>query len=369
MGAAGQERPHRGSLASLAPSELLMTTARLSEKAKVRLRSVAGIILSYGVAVGCLYWVFHNLPFHQVLHYMDHMDWWSVLAATLLNVVVYFCAAWEWQTLLLPLGRVSFWRTVQALFAGRFANDVLPVHAGYILRIYLVARWAGKSAALVIPSLLIERFLDSFWLVACIGTTPFFFPLPSAMIHTLEGLTAMVVVGAVGMVWIVRRSRKRTKAWVAPRLVRWVPVRKFMQLLTKLGEGLRGIAASGLLPVAVLLSLLKLTLQGVAFLVLLWGFGFTFPLWVRCIVFLICYVGISLPSTPASLGVFQLFCVTGLTFFGAPKPEATGFALLSFVILTVPLSICGFIAFAQSGLTFRQVRDQVADWKSAHRST
>jgi uncharacterized protein (TIRG00374 family) len=346
-----------------------MATGRLSEKAKVRLRSVAGVGLSYGVAVGCLYWVFHNLPFHQVLPYMDRLDWWSILAAALLNVVVYFCAALEWQTLLRPLGRISFWRTVQALFAGRFANDVLPVHAGYALRIFLVARWADKSAALVIPSLLIERFLDSFWLVASIGTTLFFFPLPPAVIHTMEGLTAAIVVGAAVSLWIVRRSRKRMKPGRPPRLVHWPPVRKLAQILRKFGEGLRGIAASGLLPVAVSLSILKLALQGLAFLVLLWGVGFTFPLWVSGILFLICYVGISLPSTPASLGVFQVFCVTGLTFFGIPKPEATGFALLSFVIVTVPLSLCGFIAFAQSGLTFRQVRRQVAAWKSARRAT
>ncbi|HYG34894.1 MAG TPA: hypothetical protein VEC99_08930, partial [Clostridia bacterium] len=95
-----------------------------------------------------------------------------------------------------------------------------------------------------------------------------------------------------------------------------------------------------------------------AFLAVLWAYGFELSIWVQVAVFLIACVGISLPSTPASAGVFQLFCVAGLTVFGVPKPAASAFSLLAFVVLTVPLSLAGFWALAQSGLKLRQIRDQ-----------
>jgi hypothetical protein len=43
-----------------------------------------------------------------------------------------------------------------------------------------------------------------------------------------------------------------------------------------------------------------------------------------------------------------------------PKPVASAFALLAFVVLTVPLSIAGFVALAKSGFTFTQLRRDVA---------
>ena len=79
-------------------------------------------------------------------------------------------------------------------------------------------------------------------------------------------------------------------------------------------------------------------------------------------VFLIAYVGLSMPSTPASVGVFQLFCIAGLEMFHVSKPVAAGFGFLAFVVMTVPLVIAGFIALAQSGFTLRQVRSE-AGWE------
>ncbi|MGH7968703.1 MAG: hypothetical protein ACREIC_08260, partial [Limisphaerales bacterium] len=69
------------------------------------------------------------------------------------------------------------------------------------------------------------------------------------------------------------------------------------------------------------------------------------------------------PSTPAGIGVFQLVCVAGLRFFGVPRPAASSFSLLAYIVLTAPLTIAGFFAAAQSGLTLAQIRREIAQWK------
>jgi uncharacterized membrane protein YbhN (UPF0104 family) len=78
------------------------------------------------------------------------------------------------------------------------------------------------------------------------------------------------------------------------------------------------------------ISLLKLALQALAFVAVLSAYDFGFSFWVKMTVFLVTYIGISVPSTPASLGVFQLFCTTGLMHFGIAKPVAGGFALVAY---------------------------------------
>ncbi|HSU53439.1 MAG TPA: lysylphosphatidylglycerol synthase transmembrane domain-containing protein, partial [Candidatus Dormibacteraeota bacterium] len=305
------------------------------------------LYLSYTFAAACLFWIFHNVPFGDVLRSITRINGWLVAVAVLFDLAVYLCAAWEWQLLLQPLGRLPFWRTAQALFAGRFANDVLPVHAGYIIRIYLVSRWLKQSISAILPSLFLERFFDGSLLVLCIGGSLLFFPLPPKLVRTGEILGALILVGGIALAFITWRRARTPKPEKQPA---WKVTRALSDFLQQITDGIRAVALPRLLLPAFALSVAKLLGQAAAFLLLLWSYGFSFPFWTSIIVFLVAYVGVSVPSTPAGAGVFQVFCVAGLRFFGIPKIEATSFALLSFVILTAPLAIAGFIAFAQTGL-------------------
>jgi uncharacterized protein (TIRG00374 family) len=309
-----------------------------------------------------LYWVFHGLPWSQVWSSFERVRWGWLPAAIGLELLVYFGASWEWQLLVRPAGRISLGQATQALFAGRFANDVLPLHAGYLLRLYLVSRWLEREVATVIPSLVIERLFDSLWLALCIGATVFFFPLPTNLSRVGAGLGAAIVGGAVLVLWLSLRESRPGAAGRRRRTWRWKPLRKAADFCERIANGLRSIGRSYILWTAFALSALKLILTALGFLFLLWSYGFAFPLVISLGVFLMAYVGISMPSTPASIGVFQLFCVEGLRFFGVAKPVASGFALLAFVAWTVPLTIGGFIALAQSGITWRQLR-QRSEWK------
>lgn len=320
-------------------------------------------LLGYAIAAGCLYWVFHNVPFAQVLRSILRIDWWWVPLAAALDLLVYACAAWEWQLLLKPAGHLSFGQTLKALLAGRFANDVLPVHAGYIIRVYLASAWTKATIAEVLPSLLIERLFDSFWLALGIGLTAFFFPLPSKLARTGEILGGFIVAGVAMITWTTFRKRKPRSTQRPARFSHSKTVLRLHSFLQRLAQGLRSIGRSNLILAALGLSIIKLIIQCLAFLALLHAYALQFSLWTQLAVFIIAYIGISMPSTPAGIGVFQLLCVAGLRFFGVPKPVASGFALLAYVVLTLPLAIAGLIAVTQSGLTLRSIRRQISQWK------
>ena len=321
-------------------------------------------LLSYGIAGGCLYWVFHDLQFSELARSFRAIIWWWILPAIILDLLSYVCAAWEWQLLLQPIGRLSLWQTTKAIFAGRFANDVLPVHAGYVIRVYLAARWLGRGLAAVIPSLLIERLFDGLWLAIGIGLVALFFPLPLQMARAGAVLGGVILAGALAVTWMIVRKKGEVPGQTAPAPTWGRPLRHLYFLFHDLENGIRSIGKSGLLLAALGLSVLKLVLQALSLIAVLQAYGFDFSVWVDLAVFMITYIGISLPSTPASLGVFQLFCVAGLCFFGVPKPIASSCALVAYLVLTAPLAIAGFVAVAQSGLTLRQVRQEIAQWKS-----
>ncbi|MGN6553296.1 MAG: lysylphosphatidylglycerol synthase transmembrane domain-containing protein [Verrucomicrobiota bacterium] len=317
-------------------------------------------VFSYGLTGACLYWVFHDLKLPELFQSFTDVKWWLIAPAIIFDLLVYVIAGWEWQILLRPVARLFVRQTTQAVFAGRFANDVLPVHVGYVVRLYLASRWARKPVACIVPSLLVERLFDGLWLALGIGLTAIFFPLPGRIAGVAKVWAAIIGIGVViGAVIVLRKGRGGSNQEFFRR--------KWLQKLFAFGglvaEEIRAIGRSHLVVAALALSLLKFVVQGMAFLFVLWAYGFQLPIEIQIVVFLIAYVGISMPSTPASVGVFQLFCVAALQLFQVPKPAATGFALLAFVVLTLPLSIAGCMALAQSGLTLHQVRSEAKQWR------
>ncbi len=354
---------------------------------------------SYGVGAACLVWIFHDVNFRELLRSLEQIRWGWVAPAVLLDLLAYVVVALEWQILLRPVGYLKLWRAIQAVFAGRLANDVLPVHAGYVIRILLAARWMGARVRNVIPSLLVERLCDGGWLALGIGVTAFFVPLPAEVLRTGEVLGG-VLAGGIGLIVLIllrsRRSgtarpghstggqnvssaglenldlqrpafeQRNSSRWLLPlanKFLHWRPVHKLVSFVEHLTFGVRDIGQSPYLLPIIGLAFLKLVVQALAFLSLLWAYRIELPFWVQAAVFLVACVGISLPSTPASAGVFQLFCVAGLQMFGVSKPVASGFALLAFVLLTLPLSVAGFFALAHSGMTLREAKEKALSWQ------
>lgn len=319
-------------------------------------------IVSYAIAAACLYWVFHDINLHDLLQPLREVRWWMIAPAVVLDLLVYVCGAWTWQLLLRPVGKASILHATQAVFAGRFANDVLPVHVGYVVRIFLMSRWLQTKFTSVVPSLLVERLLDGIWLALGIGIAAIFFPLPPKISHVAELWAGIIVFGLVIGTWIVFRKRSTTTQ-TSRGIYRWQWVQKVRDSGGHILDEVRKIGRSHVLFGALAVSLLKFFVQCLAFLLVLWAYGLRFPVQVQLAIFIVAYVGMSIPSTPASVGVFQLFCIAGLEVFHVAKPVATGFSLLAFVVLTLPLSIAGFIALGQSGVTLKQIKGEASSWR------
>ncbi|MFI5174362.1 MAG: hypothetical protein ACHQKY_05865, partial [Terriglobia bacterium] len=93
--------------------------------------------------------------------------------------------------------------------------------------------------------------------------------------------------------------------------------------------------------------------------------GLRLPWWTGAVVFLIVHLGTALPNAPANVGTYQFFTVVGLTLFGVDKTLATGFSVVVFILLTVPLWILGFFALSQTGMTLRTIRSEIAKSRPA----
>ena len=136
------------------------------------------------------------------------LDWWWVTAAVLCDLLVYVVHAWRWNILLEPVAKLRLWRTVQSIYVGLFANEVLPLRVGELIRCYLLAHWSGLNLSVVFASAAIEWLIDGFWLLAAfLIATIFVKKIPEDLTVVVVLVCALVAVGAVSLVWVVMHKQ------------------------------------------------------------------------------------------------------------------------------------------------------------------
>jgi glycosyltransferase 2 family protein len=315
-------------------------------------------ILVYTFAVACLVWVFHDVHPHQLLATMSIGNWWYVALAIVADISTYALQALRWKLLLAPVGRLSTLRATQGIYAGLFTNELVPLRVGELVRAFLVSGWLSSPFAAVLPSMVIERFLDALWLAIGIGFAAIFVPLPKDLIEAGNALGGVVLLASLLFLWIVFRKKKETDFPAhdsSPRVLRR-PLRFGRQLSC----GLADIGISYRLYLAALLSAAMLGFQTLALWFMMLACLIKLSIGAAAIVFLVIRLGTALPNAPANVGSFQFFTVLGLRLFGEEKTVAAGFSIVYFLALTVPLWVLGLLAISRSGLSLSTIRCEVA---------
>ncbi|HVZ59868.1 MAG TPA: lysylphosphatidylglycerol synthase transmembrane domain-containing protein [Terriglobales bacterium] len=307
-------------------------------------------ILGYLIAIGGMAWVLHDIRIGDVWPYMSNLKWRWILPAVGLDLLTYAMQGYRWELLLRQVGRLSPWKAAEAIYAGLFTNEVLPLRVGEVVRAYLVSRWLGVQVLRVVPSMAVERLFDGLWLAAAVGVTALAVPLPSQLERAAEVLGASTLALTVGLaVWLMRPGAADVGGSRVRRAFRVLEVE-----LREIGLSKRSYAAfvaSGVLPAA----------QAGAFWCAMKAYHLQLPGWAAVVVFLVVRLGTMVPNAPANIGSFQFFCVLGLMLFRIDKTVATGFSLAMFLVLTVPLWLLGMLAFGRSGMSLATVKQQMAN--------
>jgi uncharacterized protein (TIRG00374 family) len=307
-------------------------------------------LAGYLFAIVALLWVFHDVDFASMATMARGIAAWWLIPAVVCDVLSYICQGERWRLLVRPIGPLSLAKAVQAIYAGLFTNEVLPLRFGEIVRAYLASRALCEPVAALIPSIAVERLIDSFWLAVGSCLLLLWVPLPAELARTAE-LFGVVVAGFVGI--FVYLALKPPSL-----LIRWSQ-RRDSRIRALIGATLFGMSRVGLngtLGVAVLYSLIMLLFQAAAFWFVMISCKLSLGYAAAAAVFLIVHLGTALPNAPANVGGFQFFTVLGLRLFGVEKTLAAGFSVVVFIVLTVPLWVLGLAALSTSGVSLSQIR-------------
>ncbi|HTC89173.1 MAG TPA: lysylphosphatidylglycerol synthase transmembrane domain-containing protein [Bryobacteraceae bacterium] len=309
------------------------------------------MIITLVVSVACLAWWMNGISWTELWEDIRELDWRWITVAAVADILIYVVQGWRWSLLLQPVGAVSPWSSVGAIFVGLFANEVLPLHAGELIRCFLMARWSKIPISVTMASALIERIFDGVLLIAGLFLSVRYirhFPLSRSHARAIEiittgsiSLAVLIVLGAALLAVAMYWREQTLDALLDARLFSWAHV--FIEDLHRIGH-------SRYLYFSFALSIPYLLLQIVPIYAIMQAYGFDAVSWAQAgALMVLLRLGGVLPQAPGNIGLFQVVSTLVLTLFGAPVAMARRFAFILFAVVTIPLLVVGFIALIASG--------------------
>ena len=331
-----------------------------------KIRSIALFVAVNALSILCLLWVLLNVDFHRLLQEIAHLHWGWVTLGVCTNLFSYVVQGWRWNLVLAPVTAVPLWRSVHAIYVGLFANEVLPLRSGEIIRCYLQSKWSEIPLSVTLASALIERIFDGIWLIIALLVTIQIVHLPAVIRYAGLFLAVLILVCgallAIAMYW-----REQTlDAILNARWLGWIHI---------LIKDLHLIGHSRYLYYAFFLSLPFFLCQIVPMYAVLRAYNGLdhVPIAASLTLAVILRLNAVLPQAPGNIGTFNAATVLAIRLFRGyavvpqgPMPGrrrrllpfeemARGFSLILWAIITLPLLIVGLIAVAFTRITIGEL--------------
>jgi hypothetical protein len=314
-------------------------------------RRWAKIALGLLVTCALLVYLFHDVDPGGLGARLAGTHWGFLAGGVVLNLLALWVRARRWRYLF-PPGPAPAGLDA-AVLIGYMANNLLPLRAGELVRVYVVRR-RGQRFWTVVATILVERVLDALAVVLILGALLLVLPVPrelevAAVIFLAADLGAMVALAAVAAA--PQRARAIAQRWSGRRAALGA---RLLRGLDTFAEGLRGIRApQHLFPLLGWSAAIWLVLAGAVW-VTFQAAHLALPFTAAWTVLAFAGIGVSLPSTPGFLGVFQAAVVLALALFGVSKTEALAYSLLLHASQYVPVTLAGLVLLVREHVSLSE---------------
>jgi len=298
------------------------------------------ILLGIAISAALLVWLFWNVDLRAVTARLADTRWSWLTISMALNLVSLWARAVRWRYLFPQSARPT--HLFNAVMIGYMGNNLLPLRAGEVLRVYVVTR-RGQRFWTTVTTLVVERVLDGLAVGIVLAAVFFQIPTPREVAWASEVfvglvLSMMVVLVAMAAAPLPCRIVIHSLAY------RWPSFeRRLLVIFDTMSDGLQGMRRpSQLLPTAIWSLVIW-----VAIVASVWtcfeAARLDLPVTAALSVIAFIGLGVSLPSSPGFIGVIQAATVLALSFFSVGKADALGFSLLLHASQFAPVTLWGLL--------------------------
>ena len=317
-----------------------------------------------------LYLAFRTLDwqtFREALTTFNH--WWLMPVVGLFLVSLYLRAL-LWQRVVKPLGHASVWTIYRASILSIFANLLLPLNIGVVLRAYLVDREVKVGVARLLGTEMMERVYSMVGFLIVSLAAVVLIQLPPELtafrrqIFQILGASILLVGAVIGLLLLLRRSNQRI-GLALERLAERYANRYSQSITNGLDSFIRGLRVTrnpvDLLLIVGLSVLIRIVLAYHAIAI---GRGFDVDIPLLTMLFvevLVTFAAVIGDQLLGLIGSYQAAMSYALSFFGVPREIGLSLALIATASVFFPCLVLGFIFFLREGLSWQEIRSLRSD--------
>jgi hypothetical protein len=303
-------------------------------------RRLVQILLGLAVSAGLLVYCFWDVDLAVIAARLRETLWTFLALSIALSFASLWARAWRWAYLFPPGPRPS--HLFRALLIGYMGNNLLPLRAGEVVRIYVASRH-GPRFWTTLATVVVERALDGLALGLIIAGLLLLVPVPVEMRWSIAIFLALDLAAILVLALIaVAPGICRVLIEAIFHRVGWLE-RRLLALLGTMTEGLRGVRAPHhAIPLALSSLAIWLTLA-LSVWTAMRAAQLDLPLVASWVVLAFLGLGVSLPSSPGFVGVIQAATVLALALFAVPRAEALSFSLLFHASQFFPVTAVGLV--------------------------
>lgn len=317
------------------------------------IRTSVGILLS-GIS---LYLALRHVDYQDVWRTLTDSDMLFIglaLASVAINTL---SKAIRWKILIGTSGqRLPFSKILAVLLVGQMLNTLFPLRVGDVSRAYVVGGM-GPGRVFVLGTIVLEKMLDMISYALLFSMALILIPLPAWMSDSVFTVSLIAAGLCIGIILLVRNQR-----WVLhilERIVGWLPAHMREQTTTRLHSALSSLDILRSRTDLVWLIVWSAVVWGTAILnnyltLLALHIVLPTPVIASLIVVIILQIGISLPSAPGTIGVFQYGCIVALGLFGVGETTGFSYGIVLHAIVMLPTTLIGVLLFWTMGMAAKK---------------
>lgn len=326
--------------------------AELRLRRQALLRTALGLLLS----LACLVLLLRGVQWKVVEATLAQIRLPLLAVAVGVELFTFWAIAVRWQRLFLPHPAPTRGRLFEILNIAQLVNALLPAKLGPLVRAYLAGRGDSDRVAFALTTIVGEKVLEGVsLLMIALGLLPFT-PLADWLQSTVWiGISLLFLL--FGLFVVVASQRKRVIKWTGSWLARWPRLRSLTwSALSALDVWRNGYAVLAVLVWSLFIWAVTVLLNQL----LLWSLHIQVPPVASVFLLVVLQIGVRVPSSPGSIGVFHYLSVITLSLFGVDKSVALSYGVMLHLVTYLPASLLGSVYLAKAGYSLGQLRQDVA---------
>jgi len=340
------------------------------------------------ISIIALVFAFRQVDFDLVLTALAGANYW-LLAASLVPLLLFLILrAIRWRLLFYPKQGLRLRNLLAVINIGYLLSNIFPARLGDVARAYLIGDTEEVSRASAFSTVVAERVLDAMSAVGGFLLVLPFADLPDWMVRSglIVGVVALVAValfvvlvrrkewslhlidGILGVLhWPGHGTMTRFWARLAERTrlgflanLPWADRADLRRMADSLIDGFSGITTPRLGVPLLLWSVIIWGLISAYFWIVLLAFESGQPYVAGVGVASITALGMTIPSSPGYIGVFEFLTRETMVLFGMAPDTALGYALVAHAFNYVVLCLLGLVGMLQQNITYAQVQKRIS---------